>query len=106
MTPEFESFIQSFFEFSDILELPFNGTSMMPTISPGCNIKIRPVTGEFKIGSIYVFIVRDWGKPKLFCHRLVNITHDRLIFKGDNRNKKDNPVDPIDVLGELISSNS
>ena len=104
MTEQFEVFIRSFFETNYVVELPFSGTSMLPTIPKDCCILAQKVS-EIKVGDIYIFLEFDVDcmQTKLVCHRLVARRNDEFVFKGDNRNVCDKPVKLNDILGQLIS---
>ena len=84
------------------VELVLEGTSMMPTISPGSTIIISQIN-EIKCGGIYVFLDDDPDSfPKLVCHRLIGLEKERLTFKGDNRVIPDPEVKLSRLIGEVI----
>jgi hypothetical protein len=70
----------------------FKGSSMMPAIPYSCEIIASPIE-NIEIGNIYVYLDEDTESfAKLVCHRLVEHSDGRYIFKGDNRCIMDKPI--------------
>jgi len=99
MTIELEKLLKAIIASGDSIDFKFDGNSMLPTIYPGCSIVVEPMSETPVVGNIYVFIVRDYKSPRLFCHRLRYINSEWLTFRGDNREYNDNPVHISDIIG-------
>ena len=81
------------------------GNSMMPTVSDGERITVRPVSpSDIKPGDIILY--RYPGS--IFAHRVVRIEKrnggaPRFILRGDASGAPDEPVEPAQVLGKVVS---
>lgn len=85
------------------IKLNFMGSSMLPTIQPGASLHIM-YCNNFETGNIYVYTDKDHNSSyKLVCHRLVDIKGSLYYFKGDNRDRVDEPVDKENIIGEVVS---
>jgi signal peptidase len=72
------------------------GTSMLPAIWPGDVLLVRPLGDtHFAKGNIVLFL-RD---GRLFAHRVVDRSGDRLITRGDAVPDCDPPVSASELLG-------
>jgi phage repressor protein C with HTH and peptisase S24 domain len=83
------------------LSVFFKGTSMLPTIPDNSTIVIHK-PDQLEVGRIYVYHDRDPDSfDKYVCHRLVRIEDGQYIFRGDNREKDDLPIDRNSIIGEV-----
>jgi hypothetical protein len=82
------------------LRWPLQGTSMCPTLSPGCRIEIAALAGQPKVGDIIVFA----SGRELIAHRLVQRVDDKWITQGDGRLGPDPPITPSQVLGIVLAA--
>jgi len=73
------------------------GTSMLPAVPPGSEVRVRGVRPDaVKAGD--VVLVRVPGGVRL--HRLVHVLEDgRLLLRGDHHAFDDPPVDAVCLLG-------
>jgi hypothetical protein len=76
------------------------GTSMCPTLSPGCRIEIAALASRPKVGDIIVFA----SGRELVAHRLVQRVDDRWITQGDGRLGPDPPITSSQVLGTVVAA--
>jgi hypothetical protein len=82
-----------------------SGGSMSPSICDGDVITVRPMaTSRLSRGRVVVY--RD--SNRLFAHRIVEIGadptgSDRVILRGDASRVADAPIEPSQVLGEVVS---
>lgn len=77
-----------------------HGTSMAPTLPPGCEIEIAPLPPRVHLGDPIVFMAAD----TLVAHRLVHRFRGRWITQGDSRKTPDQPVDPGQALGVVTAA--
>src|SRR5215472_5701874 len=72
------------------------GTSMLPAIWPGDVLLVRPLGDtDFAKGNIVLFL----RNGRLFAHRVVDRSDDRLITRGDAVPDCDPPVSASELLG-------
>ncbi len=74
------------------------GSSMSPTLSPGCEIEIAPLTSPPALGELLVFVADD----TLVIHRLVRRWRGLWITQGDGRTLPDKAIPPQAVLGRVV----
>lgn len=75
-------------------ELPAVGISMRPLLAPGRPLRVvHAAIDELRPGDV---VVVDSGDA-LVCHRLVYVTADRLVTRGDDTPDCDPPL-PHDAL--------
>jgi hypothetical protein len=79
------------------------GWSMWPLLRPGARVEFQPLSGVPQLGAILVYDAGDL----LVAHRLVRLMHQsdatRLATKGDWSSRCDPPIDPEQVLGEVVT---
>ena len=76
------------------------GTSMRPTLPPGCRIEIGPLPAAARVGDVIVFACDG----ELVAHRLVRRVQDAWITQGDGRIGPDQPLGPSQVLGVVAAA--
>jgi hypothetical protein len=76
------------------------GTSMAPTLSPGCEVEIVPPAHQISRGHLIVFIYRG----TLIVHRLIHRRGDQLFAQGDGRWHPDPPLQWEQVLGQVVAA--
>lgn len=79
--------------------------SMEPVYTKGMVLIAVPVKEDTLIvNEIYAYRVgqKDTGLNPIVVHRLVDITEDGYIFKGDNNNVQDKPVHRKQVIYCII----
>jgi hypothetical protein len=74
------------------------GSSMSPTLAPGCEIEIAPLTSPPALGELLVFVADD----TLVIHRFVRHWQGQWIMQGDGRTLPDKAVRPEVVLGRVV----
>lgn len=76
-----------------------SGNSMRPLINREDKLYInKPQINELRMGDIIIF----YDRKNFISHRLVKITADYLIAKGDNTPFYDKPLKFSDVLGKVV----
>lgn len=80
------------------VEITAYGISMYPLLWPGDKLFINPTT-TFERGDIVVFERAD----KLVAHRLIRLTDDNALCKGDSLLYHDQLISRADVLGVVTS---
>lgn len=80
-------------------EAPFLGTSMLPTVRSGELLRVR-CTDHIEPGDVIVYLDGSGG---VVVHRLIRISHSRLITRGDGTAVPDAPVDASTVVGRVES---
>ncbi len=75
------------------------GHSMTPFIREGDVITVAP--GRIRYGDIVAFVRPDGGK--LTVHRVVRISHDGYLIKGDNMQAPDGTMPRRSLLGRVVS---
>jgi hypothetical protein len=80
---------------------PLQGDSMRPTLPPGCEIVIVPLSGPLPLGSLIVFAGQD---SALVAHRLVRRTNRYLVAQGDARWHPDPRLDSTQLLGRVVEA--
>lgn len=76
------------------------GSSMTPTLAPGCEIEIAPPPPVLPLGALIVFA----SGPALVAHRLIHRTGPFLVAQGDNRRQPDPWLRPGQVLGVVVAA--
>jgi len=79
---------------------PLSGTSMLPTLPPGCRIEIGPLPTATRAGDVIVFS----SDGQLVAHRLVRRTGGTWITQGDGRLGPDRPLASSQVLGAVVAA--
>jgi hypothetical protein len=79
---------------------PLQGTSMCPTLPPGCLIEIAALPAQPGLGAVIVF---SSGK-ELVAHRLVQRSGDAWVTQGDGRLGPDRPLNLSQGLGIVIAA--
>lgn len=74
------------------------GESMLPTLRPGDLIEAVPCAREPAIGEIVVFEHEGW----LCSHRVVRKQDGRLITRGDNGGREDEPLPADQALATVL----
>ncbi len=78
------------------------GWSMRPLLRPGARVSVRSLSGLPPLGAILVYAAAD----RLVIHRLIRIERrgevPRLVTKGDLSPRCDSPIEPQQVLGEVV----
>lgn len=83
--------------------IPFSGriqgNSMLPWIKDSDTIKIFPLAAPLKIGDIVAF----YGKSnsQFIAHRVIRLTQNHIITKGDNCLAPDLPLTREDIAGKI-----
>ena len=72
--------------------------SMLPNYKVG-TLLIAKTTEEYEIGRVYAY---KNAIGMTIVHRLIDITEDGYIFKGDNNTLADTPVDKANIQYEII----
>jgi signal peptidase I len=75
--------------------LPVTGSSMFPCMQPGDLLEIRRPTAPIQTGDVVVFQRHD----RLVVHRVVGLSGDLVITKGDRLRHPDGPVPAAGILG-------
>jgi signal peptidase I len=84
----------------DINYCTHTGKSMNPTLSPRDLLEIEPCSHVF-IGDIILFRCKD----KLIVHRVVGITQEGIMTRGDNNNINDSELlTPQDIVGKVVAA--
>ena len=79
-------------------ELPAVGISMRPLLAPGRPLRVVHATvDELRPGDV---VVVDTGDA-LVCHRLVYVTRDRLVTRGDDAPACDAPLPHAALIGRI-----
>lgn len=80
---------------------PVNTGSMEPAIGVGSVVVIKPVDSEtLEIGEVICY---SFSESNSITHRIVNITDEGFITKGDANEDQDyRPVKKEDVIGKVI----
>jgi len=85
---------------SGALSLRVFGGSMLPSIWPGDTLTVhRARASDIHPGKLVLY-ARDGG---LVVHRAVHCSQDALITRGDALKGNDAPVQPGQVLGEVVA---
>jgi signal peptidase I len=80
------------------VELPALGRSMLPLIRHGAVIRVEPARADdVALGDI---VVVDRG-DQLVCHRLVRISADEVVTRGDDCVDDDPPLPRDAVIGRV-----
>ncbi|MCP4117798.1 MAG: hypothetical protein GY737_20850 [Desulfobacteraceae bacterium] len=78
------------------------GNSMLPFIKDGDTIKIAPyIENTPEVGDIVAYI--DSNTRKLVVHRLIQLSEEQFIAKGDNCLHRDGPQFTTDILGYVVN---
>ena len=64
------------------------GQSMFPTILPG-SLVVAKVAPEYHIGDIVAYEQREDYASKIIVHRIIDVTNEGFVIKGDNNPNKD-----------------
>jgi hypothetical protein len=72
------------------------GQSMQPMIRPGDRVLLGP-TDVIRPGAVVLASMN--GRPVL--HRIVRMTGDRIVLRGDARHADDKPITTSDVIGSV-----
>ncbi|RLI84741.1 signal peptidase I [Archaeoglobales archaeon] len=73
------------------------GTSMYPLIKPGDYLLIDTSPEDLKVGDIIVY----YYQGKFVGHRIIGITDEGYITKGDNNPQPDPVVKKSMIIGEI-----
>lgn len=86
---------------SGLLRLRVHGRSMWPTLRPGDQVTVEPVTVEGLRAGDWVLLR---GPDQLFLHRFLGFTSGgQLLTKGDGHRAPDSPWPPGALLGRTIA---
>jgi len=83
----------------------YNGISMVPLFKPGDMLCVKP-SPFFDIhkGDIIVFsLISEANEHSSIVHRVISLSHNGLITKGDNNAKPDIPMVNMDNLSGLVT---
>ncbi len=83
------------------MRLRVRGCSMLPTLRPGDEVVVQPVTAEALIPGDWV-VVR--GAQGAFLHRYLGRRHGRILTKGDGHMGFDPLWPPDAVLGRVVEA--
>ena len=72
------------------------GTSMLPTLAPGDIVLVRPCR-SLRPGDVVTFVLAG----RLITHRLVRVTDEGLVCRGDNRLRPDPRVAADALIGRV-----
>lgn len=79
--------------------LKVTGTSMLPAVWPGDVVSVRRChIAELKLGQIVLF--RREGE--LTAHRIMRVSQDRLVTRGDSLSCCDPPVSAAEIVGQVV----
>lgn len=82
------------------VKLKLMGTSMLPSIWPGDVVTVRRCqVADLRPGEIVLYR----GAGALTAHRLISVTPDNLILRGDSLEHCDPPVRNDQVVGRVFS---
>jgi hypothetical protein len=76
------------------------GTSMSPTLPPGCLIEIAALPSQPKPGNVVVFS----SGGQLVAHRFVQRSGKQWVMQGDGRLGPDRPLDASQGLGIVVAA--
>ncbi|HEY0870795.1 MAG TPA: S24/S26 family peptidase [Acidothermaceae bacterium] len=77
--------------------LPVDGSSMLPTISAGSQVRVVSVSRRPRIAEIWAFCDPN---GEIIVHRYRRQDHaQRFVFRGDNVKQSDMPVDAERLIG-------
>lgn len=76
-----------------------SGQSMHPTVRHADPVLVAPLRREVRRGDI---VLVPLG-PRLMLHRVVALDHDRVITRGDARERNDSPVMRVEVVARAIA---
>ena len=84
-------------------QINLDGDSMLPFLNPNEIITLFVLKTEcLSVGAIIAFFSLS-GKYGIVVHRIVKITKNGVITKGDNTIKFDNHVDSGLIIGKVVS---
>jgi len=84
------------------LMLDASGGSMSPTYRDGDRLRVRAISETHPLQPDDVVVFERAGR--LVAHRLVRVRSDgRLLTQGDFHGESEEPVDPRDVIGRVVS---
>ena len=85
--------------YGDTTYIMLVGNSMKGTIDSGTFVVIKP-DQEYFLGDIIAFVSEDNRKV---IHRIIEITDDGFITKGDNNQRIDSGIQPLEkVIGRSV----
>lgn len=76
-----------------------SGQSMHPAVRHADLVLVAPLRREARRGDI---VLVPLG-PRLMLHRVVGIEHDRVITRGDARDRNDRPVAQHEIVARAIA---
>ncbi len=84
---------------SSVLRLRVNGSSMLPAIRAGDEILIRHCSvDEARAGDVVLFL----RHRRLFAHRVISRSHDRIVTQGDCIAEPDPAIGSSELLGKVV----
>jgi len=82
------------------LRLQVTGASMLPSLWPGDLLTIHSVQpSKVSRGDVVLF----FRESRFFVHRVLSVSADRLLTRGDGLPSSDPPVGPNELLGRVVS---
>jgi signal peptidase I len=82
----------------NVVELPLGGSSMRPLFADGDFLLVRPASAaDVRPGDA---VIVDLG-GQLMCHRLVYVTDDRVVTRGDSIADCDPPLPATAIIGRV-----
>ncbi len=80
--------------------LKVTGTSMLPAVWPGDVVTVRRCDlAQLQPGQIVLY--RREGT--LTAHRIIRVSRDRLVTRGDSLSSYDLPVRAFEIVGQVVS---
>lgn len=71
--------------------------SMEPTLHIGDMIVINTKSKNYKVGDIVTFYDKEGS---FTTHRIISLDEEKMITKGDNNNKEDEPTERTKIIGK------
>lgn len=83
------------------MKIQCRGNSMAPFIKDRNILTLNPAekNHSFQIGNIVVIAIHD--KKRILIHRIVAVTSDKYLVKGDNNSTSDGWFNKKDILGTV-----
>lgn len=82
------------------ISIKLGGYSMWPIIKPNTNAIIKKINiSNLKKGDVIVFSAQN----KLIAHRIIQLSNNSLITKGDNEFNNDGKLKSENYYGKIIS---
>jgi len=80
------------------IELPAQGTSMLPLFAPGATIRVWPARAEdVRVGDVVLVDIDG----QLVAHRLIQARAGRIVTRGDDMVEADAPLPATAIIGRV-----